>query len=115
MPSKVALVIVRPIMFTVLFVTATNVLGPDTRVDGFWIQDGKADCFDQACRDQDDMGGGILITGNSHPLIVRCTFWHNKARTGGGIYFNPEQPATQHLEIINCEFDDCAIAWVLHV
>ncbi len=82
-------------------VTAINV-APPTRVDGFTIQNAQAN---GAGTDQ-DIGGGILIQ-DANPLIIRCTFWHNKAAKGGGIYFEPGV-SDQLLEVLNCEFDDNA-------
>jgi parallel beta-helix repeat protein len=56
-------------------VTASGVIGPDARLDGFTIRNGKA-----------ASGGGICCSGGS-PTIVNNTVTANSATsTGGGIY-----------------------------
>ncbi|MCH7797361.1 MAG: right-handed parallel beta-helix repeat-containing protein [Planctomycetes bacterium] len=81
-------------------VTAIDVQ-PPTRLDGFLIENAQAD----AIGGNENVGGGVLVQ-NSNPLIIRCTFWHNKASDkGGAIYFEPP-PSNPVFEIINSVFID---------
>ena len=62
----------------------------DAVVDGFAISNGY----------WDGPGGGILITSNSNPTVVNCTFSGNSTRgAGGGIATIDSDPT-----VINCTF-----------
>lgn len=63
--------------------------GPDTILEGFTIENGKA-----------DQGGGMCIRFASHPTIRDCVFKDNSASDqGGGLYVLLGDP-----NILNCTF-----------
>ncbi|MFQ5845495.1 MAG: hypothetical protein ACE5JG_10970, partial [Planctomycetota bacterium] len=66
------------------------------RLEGLTVSGGQADGPGY----WDTVGGGMLAR-NADPLLVRCTFEHNVAAEGGGLFLFG---ATADSRIVNCTF-----------
>jgi hypothetical protein len=85
-------------------VTSPN--GSGTRLDGFIIQNGRADGTDTSL--QEDRGGGFF----KHPdltrtIVANCVFRNNHALTqGGGAFAQYASINGIHVTFVNCFFQD---------